>query len=116
MCRAICLALLVATMLAAVGCQGRPTLGQGCPTGLITGTLVEDEGTLSIEVSPGRTQQVLWPDGVTVSQAESGLALIGFFGQVIARQGDVIEMGGGYTTGDALFISCGEIKLTAQGS
>lgn len=38
--------------------------------------------------------------------------MLGFFGQVIAREGDWIEMGGGYAAGDAFFTGCGEISVT----
>lgn len=114
--RLICVALLLATTLTTVACQGRPTLSQECPQALISGTLVDDAGTLSIETAPGHAARVVWPDGVTASQTGSGLALIGFFGQTIAREGDVVRMGGGYTSGDAAFVGCGEITVVGRGS
>jgi hypothetical protein len=107
-------ALLIATMWVGAACQGRPTLGQGCPQALISGTLVNDAGTLSIETAPGHTARVVWPDGVTVAHTDSGFALIGFFGQTIAREGDVIDMGGGNTTGDEVFVGCGEITVVSR--
>lgn len=115
MLRRICVALLMANTFATVACQGTPTLIQSCPLALISGTLVDDAGTLSIETAPGHAVRGVWPDGVTVGQTESGLALIGFFGQTIAREGDVIQMGGGYTTGDAAFVGCGEITVVGRG-
>jgi hypothetical protein len=44
------------------------------------------------------------------------MVLVGFFGQTVAREGDFIEMGGGYSAGDAFFQGCGEIKVTGSGS
>jgi len=64
---------------------------------------VDDAGTLAIETAPGHAQRVVWPDGVTVAETGSGLALIGFFGQTIAREGDFIQMGGGKS---AQFLRC----------
>jgi hypothetical protein len=75
---------------------------------------VADGGTLVVVTPLGGPQVVRWPDGVTVAQTEAGLALVGFFGQTIAREGDFVSMGGGEFGG--AFQACGEISVTPQGS
>jgi hypothetical protein len=104
-------AALMAATLGATGCQGTPTILTSCPLALVQGTLVASGENLEIDVPGGSTQLVHWPDGVSVGRSDGTLALIGFFGQVIAREGDYIEMGGGEGA-DGVFKGCGEIRVT----
>ena len=83
---------------------------------LLEGTLVANAGDLSVETPLGGTQAVHWPDGVRVSQTEDRPVLVGFFGQTIARPGDIVSLGGGYSPGDAFFQACGEIRFEPVGS
>lgn len=102
--------ILAVLVLVLVGCQGRPTLeAVACPAALIEGVLVGQGEELLLG-----EERVVWPDGVRVWRVGESLALVGFFGQVIAREGDHISMGGGYHPDDDLFHGCGEIRVASQ--
>lgn len=98
-----------------VACQGTPRLAsEGCPTALAGGVLVEEDGQLALATAPGLVLQVKWPEGVRVGRVGQGLALVGVFGQVIGRAGDMVSVGGGYV-GDT-FHACGDIEVGGPGS
>lgn len=105
---------LVGLTLAVAACQGTPALTVSCNTALTAGTLVAEGASLVLEVAPGDTNVVTWPDGVRVASIDGMLSLVGFFGQVIARAGDYIEIGGGVGT-DGMFHGCGDIKVISPG-
>ena len=107
---------LFATVALLTGaCQATPTLGQqACAAALLEGTLVERAGTLLVDPSWGEPQVVDWPDGIGVAQTQMGWALVGFFGQTIAREGDSISVGGGEF--DGVWQACGEIGVNEPGS
>lgn len=109
---------MVVLVLTIAACQGTPTLGpQACPLALLEGTLVVDAGDLLVDPSSGGPPMVVqWPDGVHVTQTDTGPVLVGFFGQTIARAGEFVSMGGGYSAGDAFFQACGEIRFVPIGS
>ena len=99
--------LLALALLVPVGCQGTPTFGGvSCAAALAEGVLEADGDELLLG-----GERVVWPDGVRVARANDGLVLVGFFGQVIAREGDQISMGGGFQ-GDGLFHGCGDIRVS----
>lgn len=99
-------ALALTALAALVGCQGDPFAGEiSCPAALIEGVLVAQGNELTLG-----GERVGWPEGVRVARVNGTLALTGFLGQVIAREGDHISMGGGYQ-GD-MFQGCGEIRVT----
>lgn len=106
-------ALGLALTLTAVACQGTPALIVSCPTALAAGTLVGSGDGLVLEVAPGDTNVVTWPDGIRVDRVDGALSLVGFFGQVIAHEGDYVEMGGGVGA-DGVFHGCGEIKVVSS--
>ncbi|WP_108668591.1 hypothetical protein [Euzebya rosea] len=45
---------------------------------------------------PARGRSVVWPHGFSARSAESGLELLGPDGEVVAREGDILKMGGGH--------------------
>jgi hypothetical protein len=79
---------------------------------LLEGTLVAADEDLQVASDGGPTYVVHWPQGTEVRRTDEGLALVGFLGGVIAREGDWVSMGGGYATGDEFFTPCGEIRVT----
>ena len=102
-------ALLV--FVALVACQGRPLVEVSCPLALAGGQLVEHAGTLALAGDAGDPTPVVWPDGVAVARVGDRLALVGFFGHVIAAEGDTVTVGGGYGPDDR-FHACGELRLS----
>lgn len=62
---------------------------------LLVGELVEEHGCLRVG-EPGHTNLVIWPYDHTVTATEDGqLQIHDGTGAVVARQGDVVRMGGG---------------------
>ena len=111
--RQLWLAVGFALVLSAAACQGNPFLApKACPLALLEGTLVAAAEDLRVHADTGPTFVVHWPEGMNVVRTEEGLALFGFLGHVIAREGDWVSMGGGYAPGDAFFTPCGEIDVT----
>ena len=99
--------------LAATGCSlefflPSPT-AQECPGALLEGTLAEGaNGTAVVSWEAGE-QPVQWPDGFVVEQ-EPVLRLLDDHGNVVASEGGLVYVGGGFTTGDELFIACGYVS------
>jgi hypothetical protein len=87
------------------------TTSLGCPTALLEGTLVEQDGTLAVQ-SPygGRPVTVAWPFGYAVERRDGELVLTRVFG-VVARAGDDISVGGGEGGAEADFRGCGVVTL-----
>ena len=54
-------------------------------------------------------QPVRWPEGYVVEQGPQ-LRLRDQSGAVVASEGDPINVGGGFTEGDELFIACGMVS------
>ena len=61
---------------------------------------------MTIEWDHGR-QKVRWPHGYFARLTER-LELVSGGGEVVAREGDRIAIGGGFTAGDEEFIACDE--------
>ncbi len=98
------LATSVATSTA--GCQP-------CMTALTTGVLVANGSDLVLQDPSGTSRRVRWPQGYRVSKEGDRLVLTDFFGSVQAREGDRIEMGGGFGT-DNVFAGCGGVTVVPQ--
>ena len=107
------LAVCVA-MVAAAGCSVEliptPTpSARECQTAFLKGTLAEGpEGSALVSWEFGE-QPVQWPDGFVVENAPE-LRLLDERGNVVASEGETIYVGGGFTTGDELFIACGYVS------
>jgi hypothetical protein len=81
-----------------------------CPTALADGVLVSDGKTLVLQAPTGETSPIAWPAGYRVEQRGGKLAVVDFLGNVKAREGDHIQVGGGVGT-DNVFHACGEIVV-----
>ncbi len=87
------------------------TTSGGCPTALLQGTLVEVNGGLGVEsVPPSTITRVSWPFGYGVSEEDGTLVLTRLFGTV-AREGDQVSAGGGFSSDDSTFTACGQVSL-----
>lgn len=83
----------------------------GCATALLQGTLVESDGTLAVQgPGGGPPAAVHWPFGYAVERRDGRLVLTRLF-QVVAREGDVVGVGGGMLDDDATFDGCGPVTL-----
>jgi hypothetical protein len=81
----------------------------GCPTALLQGTLVERDGTLAVAAIPGgRVVGVEWPFGYGVGTEDGTLTLTRVF-MTVAREGDLVSVGGG--EGGPGFRACGPVTL-----
>jgi hypothetical protein len=88
---------------------------QGCPAGLIRGTLVADERWgIALRGEGNFTREVIWPHGFTARLEAGRVAVIHGNGSVVAREGDVVEIAGGETTSDGPWLECGGIRVVAQ--
>ena len=86
----------------------------GCPTALVTGALVADgAGGLAVRAEDGTTQSVIWPDGHGVRRdgTDGGLVVTGPLGQVVAREGDQVRLGGGENPDGPGFKACGGVAV-----
>jgi hypothetical protein len=78
-----------------------------CMEALAFGTLVPDpQSTLAIAAPDGMRTRVMWPFGYSAQLVENVLELYDADGAYVAREGDQIEMSGGFGAGD-LFYACG---------
>ena len=87
--------------------------GLACMDALMTGTLSRNGQTgLGVTGPDGKQTAVEWPFGYS-AHIEGGVAvLVDNTGKSVAREGDQIQMGGGF--GNALWHACGPV--TVQGS
>ena len=82
----------------------------GCPTALLQGTLVELDGTLAVAAVPGGgVTRVEWPFGYGVVGDEEGRLTLTRMFTTVAREGDLVSMGGG--EGGPGFRACGPVTL-----
>lgn len=82
---------------------------QECPGALLEGVLARGDDDTAVVVWEFGEQPVQWPEGYVVEQGPV-LRLRDDAGKVIASEGDSIRVGGGFTTGDELFVSCGHVS------
>jgi hypothetical protein len=83
----------------------------GCPTALLQGTLVEQDGTLAVRSVPeGSVVRVNWPFGYGVGREDGTLTLTRVL-VTVAREGDLMSVGGGSGADDSRFIACGPVDL-----
>ena len=87
------------------------TTSWGCPTALVQGTLVELDGSLGVQgPNGGPPGAVRWPFGYAVERRDGTLVLTRLF-QVVAREGDVVGVGGGVLGDDDVFDGCGVVTI-----
>jgi len=83
---------------------------EACPAALLEGRLASDGrggARLVWEFGP---QAVQWPDGYRVEGGDEGVLLLDPNGAIVAIEGDMVYVGGGFTAGDELFLACGYVS------
>lgn len=108
-------ALVLAACGTPAGLRTQPAAISACMDALATGTLVSSSlSGLAIRDPEGTVQEVEWPFEYTARREMTGLALIDSAGVLVAREGQVIQMGGG-TGADGVFHACpGSISVAEQ--
>lgn len=82
-----------------------------CPTALLQGTLVAQDGVLAVRAVPGDgIAKVQWPFGYGVAEEDGSLTLTRVF-MTVAREGDLVSMGGGVPADNSVFVACGPVDL-----
>ena len=111
---ALALTVVVAACGAPVGLRTQPGPISACMDALATGTLVTSNVSgLAIRAGDGAVIEVEWPFEYTARRETVGLVLIDSAGQIVAREGQLIQMGGG-TGADGVFYACpGSIAVVA---
>ncbi len=85
-----------------------------CMDALMTGRLARDARTgLGVTAGDGQQTAVEWPFGYSARNEGGRLALVDETGKVVAREGDQIQVGGGF--GNVMWHACGPVSL-APGS
>jgi len=85
-----------------------PAPAQACMDALAQGTLVPDPRSgLALATSTGERMPVMWPFGYSARLVDGEIELVDGTGAFVAREGDVIQMGGG-SGANGLFYACAE--------
>lgn len=108
--------MLVSACGAPVALRTQPAPISACMDALATGTLVASpQSGLAIRGGEeGTVTEVEWPFEYTARREVTGLVLVDSAGQVVAREGEVIQMGGG-TGADGVFYACpGSISVVPR--
>lgn len=89
-----------------------PGPATACDDALATGTLTNNRPNgLALRAADGTILDVLWPFGYSSRGFVGSMELVDPNGQAIAREGDLVEMGGG-TNREGVFVACaGSIKV-----
>lgn len=87
---------------------------EACPGALLEGELLRDDDSgFLVRHAEGFVTPILWPEGYTVRDGETR-ELLDPSGVVVAREGDFVALGGGFTAGDTAFIVCGPFRVNPQ--
>ena len=90
---------------------------QACMAALLTGELVADRGWgVAVKGDDGRVVKVIWPYGYAARADGSGLVLVDtrHGNAVIAREGDRVEVGGGYAGSEEDgWLACADVAVVA---
>jgi hypothetical protein len=111
----VLLLALLAGCGAPVGLRTQPGPLSACMDALATGVLVQSNisGLAIRSGDEGTVTEVEWPFGYTARREALGLTLVDSVGVVVAREGQLIQMGGGHGA-DNVFHACpGSIALVA---
>lgn len=111
---ALALTVVVAACGVPVGLRTQSAPISACMDALATGTLITSNlSGLAIRAEDGAIVEVEWPFEYTARREAVGLVLIDSVGQIVAREGQLIQMGGG-TGADGVFHACpGSISVPA---
>jgi hypothetical protein len=92
--------------------QPPPGPNEACMGALAIGVLVTDERSgLGFAGDDGDPTPVMWPNGWTAWRVDGKVTLVDRQGRVVAREGDRIEMGGGFLPQGA-WSTCGDLTVT----
>ncbi len=98
--------LLLAGCGAPMGLRTQPAPISACMDALATGVLVTSNlSGLAIRIDDGDIQEVEWPFEYTARRDTGGAVLLDSVGVEVAREGQLIQMGGG-TGADGVFYAC----------
>lgn len=120
--------VLVLVAVAAVGCaapapaglipvptsaaSGFPGGPAACPAALLEGELVaDDEFGFVVAHADGFTSAVTWPHGYVARDAPRR-ELLDDTGRIVAREGDLLALGGGQGSAGPGFVVCGQLDVT----
>jgi hypothetical protein len=91
---------------------------QACMEALMVGTLAKHPQTgLGIAGADGIVMPVEWPFKYSARFDASGIALVNESGDVVAHEGDRIEVGGGMGAGpapNAVWFACGPVAVAQR--
>jgi hypothetical protein len=83
-----------------------------CPAALLEGELVaDDEFGFVVAHADGFTSAVTWPHGFVARDALRR-ELLDDSGRVVAREGDLVALGGGEGSAGPGFVVCGQLDVT----
>jgi hypothetical protein len=83
----------------------------GCPSGLLVGRLVEHELWGLAVQGESSTVQVVWPGEYGTRVGDGQRVLLDAQGEVLARTGDQVEVGGGLIPGGGAWLACGGVAV-----
>jgi hypothetical protein len=88
---------------------------QACMDALTRGTLTRDpQSGLGLAAADGTRTPVEWPFGYSARNELGKIVLVDETGRTIAREGDVISVGGGF--GDRLWYACAPVTVVTPAS
>lgn len=89
---------------------------EACDAALLEGSLVADDaGGFLVAHESGAVTAVSWPEGYEVQVLDGARVLLDPSGNVVAREGDVVSLGGGMNADDTAFVVCGPFTVTPAG-
>ena len=83
-----------------------------CPLALLSGQLVEIDGTLAVKAPNGELTPVDWSN-FSLRREGDDLVVTDFWGTALAREGEFVELGGGTGASNA-FTVCGQINVVGS--
>ena len=86
-----------------------------CPASLLEGTVrPHDEWGVALVDGDGVARDVLWPSGYAARRDGSTVVLVDGRFKTVAREGDLLRVGGGELDGEGSWLACGDIRLLAR--
>ena len=101
------LVLAAAFWSSACGPQAGP---RACPAALLTGRLEEVDELLAVRTRDGILVAVDWSN-YAVHRDGDDLVVTDFGGAALAREGDFVNLGGGFGPGNSPFKVCGQVDV-----
>ena len=90
-----------------------PESGQtpaACMAALLTGTLVRHpQSGVGLTYTEGKVVGVIWPFGYFARDDRGRLAVVDGSGTVLAHEGDLVSVGGGFAGDESTWTGCGGI-------